>query len=118
MTQILRSRSKILEAFDSSATNYQRSILAMYNSRIQGIILDSSLMSLSIDDHMVHRGHSVFDTLKVINGKAYNLDRHLQRIINSANLAKIDLPMPIESMKGVLLDLAACTAKQNLGIRY
>jgi 4-amino-4-deoxychorismate lyase len=116
MTQILRSRNSILEAIDSNLA--QSSILAMYDSRIKGIITDKALMSVPIDDHMVHRGHAVFDTLTVYNGKAYNLSRHLASIFYSSSLAKIDPPLSEDSMKQILLDLAACTGKLNLSIRY
>jgi len=45
----------------------------MYNSRLGGIITDPAFMTIPIDDHMVHRGHAVFDTLGIIHGKAFNL---------------------------------------------
>jgi len=34
-------------------------------------------MILPIDDHMVHRGHGVFDTAHVCDGRCHLLDRHL-----------------------------------------
>jgi 4-amino-4-deoxychorismate lyase len=90
----------------------------MYNSRIQGIIKDPVLMSISIDDHMVHRGHSVFDTCSVINGKAYNLRRHLQRLFSSAEKAKIEISFTLSFLEKSILDLAASTQEPNLFIRY
>ena len=36
------------------------------------------------DDHLVHRGHGVFDTALVIDGQIYMLDRHIERLANSA----------------------------------
>ena len=41
---------------------------AMYSSVFDGIILDSAMMVIPIDDHMVHRGHGVFDTAIILNG--------------------------------------------------
>ncbi|PQQ12414.1 D-amino-acid transaminase chloroplastic [Prunus yedoensis var. nudiflora] len=41
---------------------------AMYSSTYGGIILDPALMVIPIDDHMVHRGHGVFDTVIILNG--------------------------------------------------
>ena len=118
MASILSTRTSILQALDSTMTPCQNSILAMYNSRLKGIIKDPALMSVSIDDHIVHRGHSVFDTLHIYEGKAYNIDRHIRRIIYSSSLAKIELPMPDDLIRKALLDLAACTGKQYLNIRY
>ena len=118
MTKVLRSRASILEALDAHVSECNRSLLGMYNSRLGGIIQDPSLMSVSIDDHMVHRGHSVFDTLTVVDGNAYNMPRHLRRLLNSAGLARIDLPFPVETVQKVLLDLCASTGKPNLYVRY
>ncbi|XP_026422505.1 D-amino-acid transaminase, chloroplastic-like [Papaver somniferum] len=41
---------------------------AMYSSVFGGITLDPALMVIPIDDHMVHRGHGVFDTAMILNG--------------------------------------------------
>lgn len=41
---------------------------AMYSSIYGGIILDPAMMVVPIDDHMVHRGHGVFDTAIVFDG--------------------------------------------------
>lgn len=41
---------------------------AMYSSVFGGIILDPAMMVIPIDDHMVHRGHGVFDTSIVLDG--------------------------------------------------
>ncbi|MEZ5419042.1 MAG: hypothetical protein R2708_17135 [Vicinamibacterales bacterium] len=45
---------------------------------------DPALMVLLFDDHMVHRGHGVFDTASLVDGRIYDLDAHLDRFIQSA----------------------------------
>jgi len=40
----------------------------MYSSVVDGITTDPAAMVLPLDDHMVHRGHGVFDTALIING--------------------------------------------------
>mmetsp|Transcript_12203 Transcript_12203/g.12237 ORF Transcript_12203/g.12237 Transcript_12203/m.12237 type:complete len:91 (-) Transcript_12203:101-373(-) len=90
----------------------------MYNSRLGGIIKDRALMSIPIDDHMAHRGHSVFDTLSVIEGKTYKLQAHLDRIIRSANQARIELPLTREEMGNALKQLAASTNLRCCKLRY
>ena len=35
---------------------------AFYSSQLGGIVTDPVLMVLPFDDHMVHRGHGIFDT--------------------------------------------------------
>ena len=65
---------------------------AMYSSVLGGIVTDPALMVLPLDDHMVHRGHAVFDTAALIGGMLYQLDPHLDRLLRSAAGARIALP--------------------------
>ena len=37
-------------------------LLAFYSSAVGAISTNPALMNLPVDDHMVHRGHAVFDT--------------------------------------------------------
>lgn len=41
---------------------------SMYSSLVGAITTDVAAMVLPLDDHMVHRGHSVFDTAILTNG--------------------------------------------------
>jgi 4-amino-4-deoxychorismate lyase len=41
---------------------------SMYSSVVGAITTDVAAMVLPLDDHMVHRGHSVFDTAAIVNG--------------------------------------------------
>src|SRR6187551_3813257 len=72
---------------------------AMYSSVLGGIVTDPALMVLPLDDHMVHRGHAVFDTAALTNGMLYQLDPHLDRLIRSAEGARIPLPFPRERLR-------------------
>ena len=68
------------ESVHAKATNFY----AMYSSVLGGIVTDPALMVLPLDDHMVHRGHAVFDTATLTHGMLYQLDLHLDRLIKSA----------------------------------
>lgn len=41
---------------------------AMYSSCFGGITTDPAAMVIPMDDHMVHRGHGVFDTAAIVDG--------------------------------------------------
>ncbi|GJN06579.1 hypothetical protein PR202_ga24322 [Eleusine coracana subsp. coracana] len=69
-----------------------RSYPAMYSSIVGGIILDPAMMVIPMDDHMVHRGHGVFDTAMIMDGWLYELDAHLDRFLRSAANARIIHP--------------------------
>lgn len=40
----------------------------MYSSVFGGIVTDPAAMFVPMDDHMVHRGHGVFDTAAIMDG--------------------------------------------------
>ena len=63
---MLQAISKLQENVLKST--YHESYRAMYSSILGGIITDPALMLIPLDDHMVHRGHGVFDTALIIDG--------------------------------------------------
>ncbi|XP_065851121.1 D-amino-acid transaminase, chloroplastic isoform X1 [Euphorbia lathyris] len=92
--------------------------LAMYSSLFGGITTDPAAMVIPMDDHMVHRGHGVFDTAAIMNGHLYELDQHLDRILNSASKAKINLPFDRESIRRILIQTASVSKCQKGSLRY
>lgn len=40
----------------------------MYSSIFGGIVTDTAAMVIPMDDHIVHRGHGVFDTAAIVDG--------------------------------------------------
>ncbi|MBI4641922.1 MAG: D-amino-acid transaminase [Candidatus Tectomicrobia bacterium] len=91
---------------------------AMYSSILGGIITNLEFMVLPIDDHMVHRGHGVFDTAIVANGYAYQLDQHLDRFLRSAEMARITPTFPRDRLREIILDTIAATGKRDTSVRY
>ncbi|KAI3974844.1 hypothetical protein MKX01_004955 [Papaver californicum] len=75
-------------------------------------------MFIPIDDHMVHRGHGVFDTTRIVNGYLYELDRHLDRFLRSASLAKISSPFPQSTLRSILVQLVAVSQCKNGSLKY
>ena len=62
---------------------------AFYSSQLGGIVTDPALMVIPFDDHMVHRGHGIFDTAALVDGKIYDLEAHLDRFLLSAERSKL-----------------------------
>lgn len=82
----------------------RRGYLAMYSSWLGGIVREPELMSVPIDDHMVHRGDGVFEAIKCVDGGIYCLDRHLERLFRSAEQIGLKAPFNIEEMKGICVE--------------
>jgi len=91
---------------------------AFYSSQLGGIVTDPALMVLPFDDHIVHRGHGVFDTAAIVDGKIYDLEAHLDRFTRSAGLSKLPLPCPREQMRELILRTAAASGKRDGSVRY
>lgn len=92
--------------------------LAMYSSSFGGIATDPAAMVIPMDDHMVHRGHGVFDTAAIVDGFLYELDQHLDRFLNSAKMAKIKLPFDKESIRRILIQTVSASKCRIGSLRY
>lgn len=95
----------------------QKSYLAMYSTWLGGIVTDPGLMVVPVDDHLVHRGDGVFEAIKVVDGRAFLLEEHLQRLSSSAAQISLPLPMSMGEMREVILKTTATTGTQNAVLR-
>ena len=91
---------------------------AFYSSQLGGIVTDPALMVLPFDDHMVHRGHGIFDTAGIVNGKIYDLEAHLSRFMASAERSKLKLPGSREEMRDLVIRTTAASGHRDGSIRY
>lgn len=116
----LLSCSEAIERIKSTQANQKskQQFLAMYSSIFGGITTDPAVMVIPMDDHMVHRGHGVFDTAAICDGYLYELDQHLDRIIRSASMAKIELPFDRESLRRILIQTVSASKCRKGSLRY
>src|SRR5687768_8216462 len=91
---------------------------AFYSSQLGGIVTDPALMVIPFDDHMVHRGHGIFDTAGIVNGKIYDLEAHLDRFLRSAQRSKLKLPGSLEQMRDIIIKTTAASGRRDGSIRY
>src|SRR5262245_5601017 len=109
---------QVLENLRALRARQPVSFWAFYSSQLGGIVTDPALMILPFDDHMVHRGHGVFDTAAIVNGKIYDLQAHLDRFVRSAGLSKLPLPCTREQMQDLITRTVAASGKRDGSIRY
>src|ERR671913_1717707 len=91
---------------------------AFYSSQLGGIVTDPALMVIPFDDHMVHRGHGIFDTAGIVNGKIYDLEAHLDRFLKSAERSKLKLPCSRAEMRDIIIKTTAASGRRDGSIRY
>ncbi|XP_057457931.1 D-amino-acid transaminase, chloroplastic-like isoform X2 [Lotus japonicus] len=116
---VFSSSSELLEKLHERWSSVEKlPYPAMYSSIYGGIILDPAMMVIPIDDHMVHRGHGVFDTAIILNGYLYELDVHLDRFLRSASKAKISSPFSKSTLRSILIQLTAASKCKKGTLRY
>ena len=91
---------------------------AFYSSQLGGIVTDPALMVIPFDDHMVHRGHGIFDTAGLVNGHIYDLEAHLDRFLGSAERSRLKLFGSREEMRDIIIKTAAASQLRDGAIRY
>jgi branched-chain amino acid aminotransferase len=96
---------------------YQGAYYAMYSSLYDGIVTDPVLMLLPMDDHMVHRGDGVFEALKLVDGRLYNLQAHLERLAQSAQAIALRLPRPLDVIRDVAVETARAGGRRDGTLR-
>ena len=91
---------------------------AFYSSELGGIVTHPAFHILHMDDHLVHRGHAVFDTALITDGYIYQLPQHVERFAISAASAGISLPVSNEALMRIILDTAAASKKSNGIVKF
>ncbi|HKE83813.1 MAG TPA: aminotransferase class IV [Vicinamibacterales bacterium] len=91
---------------------------AFYSSQLGGIVTDPALMVIPFDDHIVHRGHGIFDTAGLVNGRIYDLEAHLDRFLGSAERSKLTLPGSRDEMRSIIVSTTAASGLRDGAIRY
>lgn len=86
---------------------------AMYSSVFSGIITDPKLMTIPVDDHLVHRGDGVFEAFKMIEGKVFLFDEHLDRLQKSASDIFLDLKHSKAEIKAICAQLIEVCGLDN-----
>src|SRR5688572_31792372 len=112
------SEQELLEQLRALRAKQPVKYTAFYSSHVGGIVTDPALMVIPFDDHMVHRGHGIFDTAGIVNGRIYDLDAHLDRFLKSAERSKLKLPGTRAEMRDIIIRTTATSGRKDGSIRY
>ncbi len=88
-------------------------ILAFYEHRVGAVCKDPKLLLLPADDHLVHRGDGVFEALKFVDGKLYQLDAHIRRMRGSTAAIGLTPPCSWETLRQHVLDVSRAAGTKN-----
>ena len=81
-------------------------VTAFYEHRMGAICKDARLLLVPLDDHMVHRGDAIFESLTFLEGRIVQLDAHLERMKHSAARLELEPPCLWEEVRSIMLDVA------------
>ncbi|HEY8240367.1 MAG TPA: aminotransferase class IV, partial [Kiritimatiellia bacterium] len=90
---------------------------AMYSSAWDGIVTDPTLMVVPMDDHLVHRGDGVFETIKCVAGKIYCLEAHLDRLFFSAGKIGLQSAWPREEIRDTIIQTVRAGGRKDCLVR-
>jgi branched-chain amino acid aminotransferase len=71
---------------------------------VNGAYVPKDEAKISVFDFGFLRGDGVFDTTSAWNGRIFKLSAHLQRLELSLRATRIPLPLPIEELRGVIIE--------------
>ncbi|MDL2307224.1 aminotransferase class IV, partial [Desulfovibrio sp. OttesenSCG-928-C06] len=80
-------------------------LLACYEHRLGALVTDPRLMLAPLDDHMFLRGDGVFEAMKYVQRRIYQLDEHLARMRRSASAVGIVPPCSWDELRELVLQI-------------
>ncbi|MDO9082668.1 MAG: aminotransferase class IV [Humidesulfovibrio sp.] len=95
-----------LEAMLEAIRPGTEEVLAFYDHRIGVIGTDPKLMLMPWDDHLVHRGDGVFETIKYVGRKLFQLDAHLRRMKLSCQAIHLEPPCSWSELREAIIEVA------------
>ncbi len=111
------NREEFFARLGSEERPWQANYLAMYSSWVNGVVTDPSLMLVPADDHLVHRGDGVFDVLRCVNGKIYQMEAHLKRLESSAGAISLKFPREYDRIRDIIKRLVLIGGEKECIIR-
>lgn len=88
-------------------------VTAFYEHRVGAVCKDPALMLMPWDDHLVHRGDGVFETVKWVDSRVYLLDEHLARMGRSGAAIGLLPPCPWSQVREIVLEVGRAAGSGN-----
>jgi branched-chain amino acid aminotransferase len=74
---------------------------------VDGQYYEKDEAKISVFDHGLLYGDGVFEGIRAYNGRVFRLDRHIDRLYNSAKAIMLGIPVTKDAMKGIVIDTLA-----------
>ena len=90
---------------------------AMYSTAWNGIVTEPRLMTVPVDDHLVHRGDGVFETLKCVAGRIYLGREHIARLFRSAEAIGLRAPWSADDLAAMTVQTVRAGGRRDCLVR-
>ena len=84
---------------------------------INGKLYDKADAKISVYDHGLLYGDGVFEGIRIYNGKVFRLKEHVDRLFESAQAIKLEIPLSREQMVKAIQDTVNANNKRDGYIR-
>jgi len=111
------SKDDFFEELEKSRESFHSNYYAMYSSVVEGIIKDATCMIVPVDDHIVHRGDGIFEAFNCFDGKIFNLEGHLARLMNAGILLEYNMPFTVAEMTEIITATVAAGEHKECTVR-
>jgi len=88
-------------------------IHAFYEHRIGVICTDPKVMLMPWDDHLVHRGDGIFEAMKFVDGKLYQLAPHMERMQRSCESIFMQPPCSWDEIRELVFAVCRAGGRKN-----
>lgn len=95
----------------------EEKVLIFYDHRIGGMCRDPRFMLIPLDDHMVHRGDGVFESLHVTEGRILELDAHLERLRHSCGVLELEPPCAWDELRDIVLAVTSAAGEKYCAVK-
>ncbi len=90
---------------------------AMFSTLLNGIVTDPAWMVMPTDEHLVHRGDGVFETIRCVAGALYAVPAHLERLERSAGAIALRVPMASGELTAAMVATVRAGGRPDATVR-
>lgn len=80
--------------------------------------MDSSAPALRVGELSTQRGDGIFETLSVVNGHPQEVEPHISRLVNSAQICELPVPNPAQWRAAIAYAVARLPQEGELALKF
>lgn len=119
---ILSNQDEIINHIHSKPYPQTENLLCFFSSHLNAFITDPIFMNIPIEDKIINRGYSVFETTEIFGNKIYQLDKHISRFQKSINYINLKSNLSSQDIRNILINMSSIARSieknQDIELRY